>query len=209
MRDRATIKKVLRFIRPHGGLVALMLLLAAVTVASTLYAPILIGKAVDQIVGPGQIYVLKLSRILVQLGVVIAVTAVAQWLMNLLTNQVTYRVVQDVRAQAFLHLQKVPVSYIDQNRKRCESVFRRIVNGIYTTFYRHCDDLRYDRIYAFHKRKNCVVSGFVDPGFSFCGQLYCQSNVSDVPSSIGEAGRDDFPCGRVSGKSESGSGILL
>ena len=87
MRDRATIKKVLRFIRPHGGLVALMLLLAAVTVASTLYAPILIGKAVDQIVGPGQIYVLKLSRILVQLGVVIAVTAVAQWLMNLLTNQ--------------------------------------------------------------------------------------------------------------------------
>ena len=63
MRDRATIKKVLRFIRPHGGLVALMLLLAAVTVASTLYAPILIGKAVDQIVGPGQIYVLKLSRI--------------------------------------------------------------------------------------------------------------------------------------------------
>ena len=128
MRDRATIKKVLRFIRPHGGLVALMLLLAAVTVASTLYAPILIGKAVDQIVGPGQIYVLKLSRILVQLGVVIAVTAVAQWLMNLLTNQVTYRVVQDVRAQAFLHLQKVPVSYIDQNQPG--DILSRIVNDV-------------------------------------------------------------------------------
>lgn len=128
MRDRATIKKVLRFIRPHIGLVALMLLLAAVTVASTLYAPILIGKAVDQIVGPGQIYVLKLSRILVQLGVVIAVTAVAQWLMNLLTNQVTYRVVQDVRAQAFLHLQKVPVSYIDQNQPG--DILSRIVNDV-------------------------------------------------------------------------------
>ena len=128
MRDRATIKKVLRFIRPHGGLVALMLLLAAVTVASTLYAPILIGKAVDQIVGPGQIYVLKLSRILVQLGVVIAVTAVAQWLMNLLTNQVTYRVVQDVRAQAFLHLQKVPVIYIDQNQPG--DILSRIVNDV-------------------------------------------------------------------------------
>ena len=59
---------------------------------------------------------------------VIAVTAVAQWLMNLLTNQVTYRVVQDVRAQAFLHLQKVPVSYIDQNQPG--DILSRIVNDV-------------------------------------------------------------------------------
>lgn len=116
MKKRKTVKKVLGLIQPHGGKILSMLLLAAVTVVLTLYAPILIGEAVDQIVGPGRIYTAKLVRILMQMAAVILITAAAQWLMNLLTNQVTYAVVQDVRGRAFEHLQKVPISYIDGNQ---------------------------------------------------------------------------------------------
>lgn len=128
MRNWTTIRKVLRLIRPYRTRVLVMLLLASATVVATLYAPILIGRAVDQIVGPGEIHAHRLLRILIQLGVVIAVTAVTQWAMNLLTNKVTYWVVQDVRGKAFAHLQKVPVSYIDQNQPG--DILSRVVNDV-------------------------------------------------------------------------------
>lgn len=128
MKHKETIKRVLQFIRPYGGRILLMLLLALVTVAATLYTPILIGAGVDNIVGPGQVFTKKLIQVLIQLGVVVLVSAAAQWLMNLLTNQVTYRVVQDIRSQAFTHLQKVPVSYIDANQPG--DILSRIVTDV-------------------------------------------------------------------------------
>ena len=84
--------------------------------AFTLYTPILIGNGVDTIIGPGNIKTKALLRILGTLALVVLGTAVTQWIMNLLTNQVTYGVVQDIRSQAFSHLQEVPVSYIDSNQ---------------------------------------------------------------------------------------------
>ena len=128
MKHRETIQKVLGLIRPYRWKVIAMLILAAVTVALTLYTPILIGDAVDQIVGPGEIFTVRLIRILLCMGVVILITAFAQWLMNLLTNQVTYWVVQDIRSRAFEHLQKVPVSYLDQNQPG--DILSRIVTDV-------------------------------------------------------------------------------
>lgn len=116
MKHRKTIKRVLEYIRPYGFKITEMLILAVITVAFTLYTPILIGRGVDYIVGPGQVWSEKLLKILLQLGVVILGTAVSQWLMNLITNQVTYRVVQDIRSRAFSHLQEVPVSYMDASQ---------------------------------------------------------------------------------------------
>ncbi len=128
MKHQETVRKVLCLIKPYRLKVVGMLLLAAVTVALTLYAPILIGEAVDQIVGPGQIFTERLIRILLCMSGVILVTALAQWLMNLLTNQVTYWVVQDIRSRAFAHLQKVPISYVDKNQPG--DILSRIVTDV-------------------------------------------------------------------------------
>lgn len=128
MKHRKTIKRVLEYIRPYSIKIAELLLLAVITVAFTLYTPILIGRGVDCIAGPGQVWSEKLLKILLQLGVVILGTAISQWLMNLLTNQVTYHVVQDVRSRAFSHLQEVPVSYMDASQPG--DVLSRIVTDV-------------------------------------------------------------------------------
>ena len=115
-KNKDTMRRVLKFISPYKGKIILMLLMALFTVAFTLYTPILIGEGVDTIIGPGNIKTKALLRILGTLAMVVLGTAVMQWIMNLLTNQVTYGVVQDIRSQAFSHLQEVPVSYIDSNQ---------------------------------------------------------------------------------------------
>ncbi|MEE0426123.1 MAG: ABC transporter ATP-binding protein [Blautia sp.] len=115
-KNKYTMRRVLKFISPYKGKIILMLLMALFTVAFTLYTPILIGEGVDTIIGPGNIKTKALLRILGTLAMVVLGTAVTQWIMNLLTNQVTYGVVQDIRSQAFSHLQEVPVSYIDSNQ---------------------------------------------------------------------------------------------
>ena len=111
--QKGTLGKVLRYIRPYWALVALSIFLAAVTVASSLYITILTGDAVDLIVGPGQVDLAAIFRILVEVGVVVAVTAVSQWVMNLLNNRITYRVVRDIRSAAFRKLQVLPLHYVD------------------------------------------------------------------------------------------------
>ena len=111
----AALKKVLRYIKKYRFLVALSILLAAVTVAATLYIPILTGNAVDLIVGPGQVDFAGIFRILVQVGVIILIAALAQWVMSLLNNHITYRVVRDIRNEAFHKLQALPLSYLDSH----------------------------------------------------------------------------------------------
>lgn len=124
----AIIRRVLAYIKPYRIQVGLMLFFAMVTVGTTLYAPVLIGQGVDQIVGAGEVDFGQLGEILLYLTVVIAATALAQWSMNLLTNQVTYRVVEDIRNQAFIHLEQVPASYVDQNQPG--DILSRIVTDV-------------------------------------------------------------------------------
>ena len=111
--QKGTLKKVLRYIRPYWALVGLSFLLAAVTVAASLYLPILTGDAVDLILGPGQVDFAGIFRILLQAGAVIGVAALSQWVMSLINNRITYRVVRDIRSAAFQKLQTLPLSYID------------------------------------------------------------------------------------------------
>ena len=111
--QKGTLKKVLRYIRPYWPLVALSILLAAVTVAASLYIPILTGNAVDLILGPGQVDFAGILKILIQICVIIAIAALAQWLMSLFNNRITYRVVRDIRNKAFDQLQKLPLKYLD------------------------------------------------------------------------------------------------
>lgn len=115
-KHKSTLKRILDYIGSYKWLVVLSLVLAAVTVATTLYAPILVGEGVDLILGPGNVDFAGLFTILGKIAVVIAVTALAQWLMNHINNQITYRVVKDIRTKAFNHLEVLPLKYIDSHQ---------------------------------------------------------------------------------------------
>lgn len=115
-KHKSTLKRVLNYIGAYKWLVLLSLILAAVTVATTLYAPILIGNGVDLILGPGQVDFAGLLVILKEIAVVICITALAQWLMNHINNQITYHVVKDIRTKAFNHLEILPLKYIDSHQ---------------------------------------------------------------------------------------------
>ncbi len=113
--ERGTVKKVLVYLRPYWALVVLSVLLSAVSVALTLYVPVLVGRAIDHIIGPGKVDFPAILPLLLRVGVVVAVTAAVQWLVSTINNRVTYQVVRDVRDQAFRRLQILPLSYIDSH----------------------------------------------------------------------------------------------
>lgn len=112
-RQKETFFKVLSYIRNYWFYLILSVILAVVTVVLTLYIPILIGDAVDEIVGVNQVNFPAIFQILVRMGIVIAATAVAQWIMNICNNHMTYHVVQDIRNEAFEKIEKLPISYLD------------------------------------------------------------------------------------------------
>ena len=109
-----TLGKVLKYLKHYRLLLALSLLLALVVVGLTLYFPILTGKAIDLIIEPGKVNFAGLTPILMQGGVVIAVTALCQWLMNICNNRITFGVVRRLRYDAFLRIQSLPLSYLDR-----------------------------------------------------------------------------------------------
>lgn len=115
MSQKETIHKVLRYIRRYWFYLILSLLLAVVTVALTLYIPILTGNAIDHIVGRGQVDYDVILAIAKNIAIAIALTMAAQWVMNVCNNKLTYGVVRDIRADAFGRLQHLPLSYIDSH----------------------------------------------------------------------------------------------
>lgn len=113
--QRGTLKKVLHYIRKYWIYLALSIVMAAVTVTLTLYLPILTGRVIDLIIEKGRVDFNGVFAILKQMAVVIAVTAVAQWIMNICNNKMTYRIVQDIRDEAFRRIEILPLKYIDEH----------------------------------------------------------------------------------------------
>lgn len=111
--QKSTLRKVLRYIRRYWGYLGASIILAAVTVALTLYLPILIGQAVDRIVGKGAVDFAGIFVILRKMAVIIGLTAVAQWVMNACNNKITYNVIRDIRTEAFDKIEKLPLKYLD------------------------------------------------------------------------------------------------
>ena len=108
-----TLKKVFRYLGKYRIFVVFSILLAAVTVALTLYIPKLTGKAVDFIVTKGQVDFPGVFRIMIQIGICVLVTAFAQWIMSICNNKMTYQVVRDIRNEAFQKIEILPLKYID------------------------------------------------------------------------------------------------
>lgn len=115
MSKKQVYRHILRLLKPYGWQVALTLLLALVSVAGNLLAPIIFGDTIDLIIAPGMVDFVCITEKFILLGVVIAATCAAQWLMNIINNSITYGVVKDIRAAAFSHIQELPLSYIDSH----------------------------------------------------------------------------------------------
>lgn len=113
MKNNSILKKILSFTKPYLGYLVLTMIFAVISVGLTLYAPILTGDAIDKIVEEKNVDFSAISVILIKFAVVVGITAVAQWLMNLCTNKLTFYTVRDIRVKAFDRLQEVPLSYID------------------------------------------------------------------------------------------------
>jgi len=110
---KKTLSKVLKRIEKYWLYIILSIISAAVTVASTLYVPILIGKTIDYIIKPGQVEFDSVFHILVQISIVIGITAISQWIMNISNNKIAYNVIRDVRQDAFAKIEILPLKYID------------------------------------------------------------------------------------------------
>lgn len=111
----AVLKKVLLRIRKYLPALAGSLLLSLVYVAMTLYIPILVGRAIDNMIEAGQVDFEAIGAYLVQIALCAAVAGISQWVMNTLNNFVTYHVTQDIRDEAFAHIQVLPLSYLDRH----------------------------------------------------------------------------------------------
>ncbi len=113
--QKKTFKKVLLRIKPYMPLVILSLAMAAVTVALTLYFPLLTGDAIDYIMEPGKVDFDSIKAILIKMVCIVGITALCQWIMNILNNHITYDVTKDIRDEAFKKIEILPLKYIDNN----------------------------------------------------------------------------------------------
>lgn len=108
-----TIFKILKYIKRYWGFLGISILLSAVTVVCSLYLPLLTGDALDLIIEKGQVDFTGVFDILKKMGVMVVLTAFAQWIMNVCNNKITYNVIRDVRKEAFAKLERLPLKYLD------------------------------------------------------------------------------------------------
>lgn len=115
MNKSGTMRKVLRYMKRYIPLLVISLALSVVTVALTLYFPILTGRAIDLIVGKGKVDFTAMTAILTRAAIIVVIAAASQWLTNICNNRMTYNIVRDIRRDAFLNIEKMPLSYIDSH----------------------------------------------------------------------------------------------
>lgn len=115
MNKAGTMRKVLSYMKRYIPLLVISLALSVVTVALTLYFPILTGRAIDLIVGKEKVDFTAMTAILTRAAIIVVIAAAAQWLTNICNNRMTYNIVRDIRHDAFLNIEKMPLSYIDSH----------------------------------------------------------------------------------------------
>lgn len=128
MNSRQTLKKVIGYIDKYKYYLILSMFFAVITVALTLYAPILVGRAIDCIVTSSNVDFTQIISILLRLVIVIAITAIVQWLMNVCNNKIAYNVSRDLREKAFAKIESLPCSYLDSHSKG--DIVSRVINDV-------------------------------------------------------------------------------
>lgn len=127
-KNAATLQRLLTYTRPYRVSMIFALIFAVISVALSLITPILIGRAVDYIIGRNNVDFERIGAILIQLAAAVIGSALFQWLMTFHTNRITFRTVKDLRTQAYRRLNRVPLKYIDQNSHG--NIINRMVNDI-------------------------------------------------------------------------------
>lgn len=128
MNSKETLKKVWKYIDKYKYFLILSMIFAVITVSLTLYAPILVGRAIDCIVGAGNVDFSEIGRILLKLVIIILITAAVQWLMNVCNNKIAYNVSRDLRQRAFVKIENLPCSYLDSHAKG--DIVSRVINDV-------------------------------------------------------------------------------
>ena len=126
---KGTLKKALKYIGKYKLLLPFSLLFAVITVALTLAIPLIIGEAINLIVGEGNVEIARISNLLIFAIILIALTALSQWIMSAINNKIAYGVVRDLRNDAFKKLQRLPLSVTDNQAHG--DIVNRIINDVY------------------------------------------------------------------------------
>ncbi|MBQ8983648.1 MAG: ABC transporter ATP-binding protein [Lachnospiraceae bacterium] len=132
---RTTMRRLGTYLKPYWFYLTASILMSLVSVSLTLYIPILTGRAVDKIIGPDKVMFEELIRVLITMGLSIAVTGIAQWVMNVCNNKMTYSIVRDVRHDAIQKIEQLPLKYIDAHTSG------EIVNHVITDVDQFADGL--------------------------------------------------------------------
>ena len=171
---KETLARVLLFAKPYRWYLLAALVSAVLSVSLTLYAPVLIGRGIDQIIAPGKVYFDNLLPILIELGIVAVLAAIFQWLLTLCTNIVTYKTVRDLRSAAFEHMEELPLSNIDSRPHG--DIISRIINdidsvsdGLLQGFSQHTG------VYAGNQFQGGSGCGGHHAAVAVCGILYCKT----------------------------------
>ena len=127
-KNKNTLKRILNLLHPYRFRMFVSLILAVVIVLTTLYLPILTGRAVDTIVSKGNVDFEKLIKIIFTMIIIMCITAVAQWCMTAINNGVAYHMVRDIRNQAFAKIMKLPISYVDSTSHG--EIINRVINDV-------------------------------------------------------------------------------
>ena len=181
-----TIKRVLKYTKKYNIYIAFSLILAAVTVVLTLYLPILTGNAVDLMLGKDAVKFTGLMAILKMMVVIIAFTALAQWLMNICNNKITYNVVRDIRKDAFEKIQILPLKYIDGHPSG--DVVSRVIadadqfaDGLLMGFTQAFTGSAYDTWNAYlYVKPQCMDNTCrcnCNAVVIFCCEFYCEKDI--------------------------------
>ncbi len=115
MKNKNVLFKLLRYIGKYRFVLVLSILLAIISVILQLYVPILFGDAIDEIIAIGNVNFAVMNSYLTKIIIYVAIASISLWIMNLLNNRMTYRIVEDIRSQAMEHIQKLPLSYLDKH----------------------------------------------------------------------------------------------
>ena len=126
--NKNTLKRILSLLHPYRFRMFVSLILAVVIVLTTLYLPILTGRAVDTIVSKGNVDFEKLIKIIFTMIIIMCITAIAQWCMTAINNGVAYHMVRDIRNQAFAKIMKLPISYVDSTSHG--EIINRVINDV-------------------------------------------------------------------------------
>ena len=126
--NKATIGRILKYIKKYMFFVVLSFICATISVITTLVGPILTGKAIDELIGPGQVDFHQVKWYITLFIIAMLITVLTQWIMNVLNNHITYSVVKDIRVEAFNHLESLPLSYVDSHKHG--DIVSRIVSDI-------------------------------------------------------------------------------